>query len=301
LVATPLRHELVDQPWGRQHVVHAGHEDRPAVVLVHGWPQHWLAWRHVIPALARHHHVVAVDLRGMGWSRDEADAPPTHAELAADVLAACRQLALRTPALVGHDWGGWLAFLAALDRPDLLSQVIGVSIAPPWLDRRALLRHAPVLAYTLPMAVAGGLVAGRPGLVAGMLQRSCHTPAWQRGHDVEALRSYQERIALPSARRTTQALYGELVCTQARRRSGHRTDRLGIPGAIVLGAHEPITTPDLFWRRTAPGELSVRTVTGAGHWLPEERPEGLVVELRRLLASAQGDAQPTGERPVAHT
>ena len=61
-----VTHRWVDLPGLRMHVAEAG--TGPPVLLLHGWPQHWWEWRHVIGPLARTHHVIAPDLRGAGWS-----------------------------------------------------------------------------------------------------------------------------------------------------------------------------------------------------------------------------------------
>src|SRR3954452_9879506 len=64
-----IAHRWVDAAGLRVHVAEAG--DGPPLVLLHGWPQHWYAWRHVIPLLSPHYRVICPDLRGFGWT----DAP----------------------------------------------------------------------------------------------------------------------------------------------------------------------------------------------------------------------------------
>ena len=74
-------------------------------MLVHGWPQHWWAWRRLLPALAQERRVLCPDLRGLGWS----DAPPgTYAKetWAADLVALLDALDLDSADIAGHDWGG---------------------------------------------------------------------------------------------------------------------------------------------------------------------------------------------------
>jgi alpha-beta hydrolase superfamily lysophospholipase len=81
-----VRHDYVSAGGLRTHVALAGPEDAPAILLVHGWPQNWWAWRRVIPALAQRFRVIAPDLRGHGWTQ----APPAGYEreqLASDLLA----------------------------------------------------------------------------------------------------------------------------------------------------------------------------------------------------------------------
>ena len=86
-------------------------------MLVHGWPQHWWMWRHVVPLLAPHARLVMIDLRGFGWS----DAPPGGYDkqtLADDVLAVLDALGLERVRLVAHDWGAWIGFLACVAAPE---------------------------------------------------------------------------------------------------------------------------------------------------------------------------------------
>src|SRR5690349_15763880 len=104
----------------RLHVAEAG--DGPALVLVHGWPQHWWAWRRVLPALVQERRVVCPDLRGLGWS----DAPPgdyAKERWAADLVALLDALDLDAADLAGHDWGGFAVQLAALRAPDRVRSV----------------------------------------------------------------------------------------------------------------------------------------------------------------------------------
>ena len=106
----------------RFHVAEAGAGD--PVVLVHGWPQHWWTWRHVVPLLAPHARLVMIDLRGFGWS----DAPPGRYDkqtLADDLLAVLDALDLERVCLMGHDWGAWSGFLACLAEPERFVPIAG--------------------------------------------------------------------------------------------------------------------------------------------------------------------------------
>jgi pimeloyl-ACP methyl ester carboxylesterase len=111
------------------HVAEAGVGD--PVLLLHGWPQHWYCWRRVIPRLAADHRLLCADLRGFGWS----DAPRSSyskQELADDVIALLDALELDRVRLVGHDWGAFVAFLAALRAPDRFSELLALSMIHPW-------------------------------------------------------------------------------------------------------------------------------------------------------------------------
>src|SRR5688572_27669597 len=129
-----VRHRDVVVKGVRWHLAEAGDPSAPPVVLVHGWPQHWYAWRKVIPALAEDHHVLAPDLPGFGWSDAPRDWSYAKHELAAALVDLLDALELPSTKLVGHDWGGWAGFLACVQAPERFERYAALSIPTPWLD-----------------------------------------------------------------------------------------------------------------------------------------------------------------------
>jgi pimeloyl-ACP methyl ester carboxylesterase len=146
-MAAPRRHledsvVLVDGPWThrdisangiRLHVAEAG--TGPLVVLLHGFPEFWWSWRHQLSALAdAGFRVVAPDLRGYGAS----DKPPRGYDamtLASDIAGLVRALGERSAAVVGHDWGGTIAWTLAATHSHLVRRLALVSAPHPlrWL------------------------------------------------------------------------------------------------------------------------------------------------------------------------
>ena len=109
-----VSHRYVEAGDLLMHVAEAG--SGPVMVMLHGWPQHWYEWRHLIPQLAKHRRLLMPDLRGFGWS----EAPPggyKKEEMAADVASALDALEIEEYELVGHDWGAYIGFLLALREP----------------------------------------------------------------------------------------------------------------------------------------------------------------------------------------
>src|SRR5947209_6165719 len=146
----------------RLHVAEAG--SGPPLVLLHGWPQHWWCWRHLIPSLAGANRVLAPDLRGWGWS----DAPPGAYEketFAADIVALLDAEGLDRVRLIAHDWGGFASFLLALRHPERVERMVVLDIAPPWTGIRGVRGLA-----ALPALAAYQLVVGMPGLGRRTLQ-----------------------------------------------------------------------------------------------------------------------------------
>ena len=104
----------VDTGEVRLHAVIGG--DGPPLLLVHGWPETWYAWRMLMPALARDFEVIAVDQRGMGLSDKPEDGYDTGT-LAGDLVALMDALGHERFAVVGHDTGFAISYALAADHP----------------------------------------------------------------------------------------------------------------------------------------------------------------------------------------
>jgi pimeloyl-ACP methyl ester carboxylesterase len=110
----------------------------PLVILLHGFPDYWYTWRDQMPALARHFQVVAVDLRGYNKS-DQPEGAENYAleKLTADVAAVVEHFGQKQATIVGHDWGGAIAWGFAMLRPEMTSRLVILNLPHP----RGLLRE----------------------------------------------------------------------------------------------------------------------------------------------------------------
>lgn len=270
------------------HVAEAG--DGPALVLLHGWPQHWWAWRHVIAALAQERRVLCPDLRGLGWS----DAPPgayAKETWACDVLALLDALGLERAAIAGHDWGGLVALLAALRAPERVSHVAALSIISPWpAAPPPRLRPAASLAYQALVATpaAGEQVLRRvPGFVRALIRRGSHADRrWTR----EELDVYAERLRAPERARASSAVYRTFLLREARPLLAGRyaSARLRPPLLMLTGAGDPVVGPRaLEGLHRHADRVRTGVIAGAGHFPPEERPDAVLRELRAHLRAAE--------------
>lgn len=113
----------------RMHYVEAG-EGEP-VVLLHGFPEFWYSWRKQLPALARDHRVVAPDLRG--YNETEARPPYDSGTLQQDVLGLIEALGEDSAHIVGHDWGGAIAWQLAMSHPEAVRSLAILNIPHPAL------------------------------------------------------------------------------------------------------------------------------------------------------------------------
>jgi pimeloyl-ACP methyl ester carboxylesterase len=270
-----VTHRMVDARGLRFHVAEAGAGD--PIVLVHGWPQHWWMWRHVVPLLAPHARLVMLDLRGFGWS----DAPPDGYDkqgMADDVLAVLDALGLERVRIVGHDWGGWIAFLACMTAPERFERALVLGISPPFgrPNPRALLDFWR-LAYMLPLSAPalGARLAASERFVRTMLT------ARAGAFSDEDLRAFAAVLAEPARARATVLLYRTFLTREMVRGVG---GRLHVPARLVVGARDPVVRPSLVTgRERYADDLTIEFVPDCGHWIPAERPD-LVAE--RVLSPA---------------
>src|SRR5215467_11532167 len=180
-----VTHCFVEVCGARLHVAEAG--DGDPVVLLHGFREHWYAWRRVVLLLAGRYRLICPDWRGFGWS----EAPPRGydtASRAADVLALMDALGLHRVRLVGHDWGAHAAFRLALQAPDRISHLLAVNAAHPWLQQRRLLPQLWRFWYTAfwEYPRIGRLVLGNwPGLTRFLLLHGTGRAAVWRYEEVE--------------------------------------------------------------------------------------------------------------------
>lgn len=286
-VVAGVDHRWVDVDGVRLHVAEAGTEhrsERPSVVLLHGWPQHWFCWRHVIPALATTHHVVAVDLRGAGWSDAPAGPAAYDKRAIADEIARLVEvMGLDRPVLVGHDWGAWTSLLVASRHPDRVRGVVAAAIIAPW---------TPVPWYDL-WRFGYQLVAAGPwgpflhrGLGQVFLRTIFRLGASRRFRWSRADREeYLARFRDPARARAGALMYRRFLSTEIaetlRRAYARRVD--DVPLLLLPGQADGVLAPRIVRQAAGPTNVVVREIAGAGHWVPEEQPEALVRHVRAFL------------------
>ena len=272
-----VRHEYVQAGDVKLHVACAG-EGEP-LLLVHGWPQNWWAWRKVIPDLARDHEVICPDLRGFGWS----DAPPGDYDmetLAGDLLALLDARGLERVRMVGHDWGGFAGFLACLRAPERFERYVALGIVHPWFEPPpptplVILRISYQLLLATP--VVGPQVPQRLPLVSALIKRSSHRDSqWTD----EELAVYRDALRSPDHARATSSLYRTFL-TKQRAKLGKEERRLRVPTLLMAGVADPVVRTDrLGGFEEHADDMRVEAIAGAGHWPAEEQPEEVVSRVR---------------------
>src|SRR3954451_11988631 len=289
LLPGPWAHRDVSANGVRLHAAEAG--EGPLVLLLHGFPQFWWAWRHQLTGLAAAGlRVVAPDLRGYGAS----DKPPRGYDLptaAADAAAVIRALGEQEAVVVGSDWGGLVAWTMAALHPRSVRRLVVLSAAHPRRLRasvgdarqRRALAHA--LGFQLPRLPERRLARSDDDPVADLMRRWAG-PSWAQTADfAEAVGRYS------SAARIPQAAYGAMEYYRWAGRSQLRPD--GLRYARRMAA--PISAPTLQLHggrdgyilpstaegsgRYVAGAYEWRVLPGVGHFLPEEAPDAVAAAI----------------------
>ena len=114
------------------HYVSLGKKEDPLLVMVHGFPDFWYSWRAQMPALAKHFHVVAIDQRGYNLSgQPEGVENYKTDKLVSDLAAVVKHFGPGKAVIVGHDWGGMVAWTFAMTHPELTDRLIVLNLPHP--------------------------------------------------------------------------------------------------------------------------------------------------------------------------
>jgi len=271
----------------RLHVAVSG-QGSP-VVLLHGFPQTHLMWRHVAVDLAADHTVICPDLRGYGASDKPADDGRAYAKrtMAADVVAVARALGHERFALAGHDRGALVAIRAGLDHPDAVTHLASLDVLPNLDTWNVLSGLSATVAWHLylmaqPAGLPEAMITGAAGAFFGsFLDAWAHDPAAVPA-DVRAEYLRACGAAVPSIVADYRA--SATVDVEHDRADRAAGNRLTMPVTVLQQDWGPELSSGAaaMWRGWAP-DLDHRTVS-SGHFMAEEDPATVVAALRDLLA-----------------
>jgi pimeloyl-ACP methyl ester carboxylesterase len=287
----PWSHRSVSANGVRFHVAESG--EGPLVLLLHGFPQFWWTWREQLSSLsAAGFRAVAPDLRGYGGS----DKPPRGYDLvtaASDAAGLIRSLGEANAVVVGHDWGGLVAWTMAAYFPKVVRRLAVVSAPHPLRLRSAVLSDplhqgrsvSYTLGFQLPRWPERRLLRDDAEEVGRMLSE-WSAPGWP---DPQTARRYQDAMSVPTVAHCALEYYRWYLRSRLRP-DGVRFTRMmrtpiQAPTLHLHGAIDPCILPS-----SARGSgvhvdapYRWRLLDGAGHFPHEEVPERFDLELRSWL------------------
>ena len=279
-------HRWVDADGVRLHAVEGGRPDGPALVLLAGFPQTWWAWRKVMPGLAAHFRVIAVDLPGQGHSERPERGYDTHT-IAGYIHAAVEALGVSAYWLAAHDIGAWVAFSLALDFAD---RVRGVALLDAGIPGITLPEAIPTdpdrawktwhFAFHLVPELPETLLAGREREYVGwFLKMKALSPDT---FDDAELDHYAAALAADGGLRAALAYYRDAAESARKNHEALARRHLAVPVLGISSSHGSI--PDMAasigpWAEEVTGVI----VPDAGHFIPDEQPEAVAAALAGFI------------------
>lgn len=276
-----MQHHSVQLDELKMHYVVAG--DGPTIMLLHGWPQTWYAWRHVIQRLSMNYQVIAPDMRGLGDSSCPNNGYDVQS-LAGDILALAEQLQIGSMAIVGHDLGGPVAYTAAAMAPELVTHLGVVDAAIPGIPVegfKAFMQQFWHISFHQSCDITEDLIRGRERLYLEYFFRSfAYDKSSITRDDVE---EYVRCYKRPGALRAGFSFY-RAHGTNTEQISKLSSRKLSIP-VIAYGGAVSLRDWPLKLLAEVAQDVDGGVVDNCGHWIAEERPEWLATEISRLVCS----------------
>jgi pimeloyl-ACP methyl ester carboxylesterase len=265
------------------HIAEAG--SGPPVLLLHGWPQHWYAWRELIPLLAGSWHLICPDLRGFGWT----DAPASGyrtADLAADMVALLDALELDQADVIGHGEGGRAGFELCLSQPARVRRLVTLGAMHPYPSLWLFAPHAWRYWWTplVETSWLGGRVVRHLPTVARVVLRA--SAADRAALSDAVIEEFVASVREPARARASERLmhefaYHEMIPALL---GANRSRRLRTPTLMLNGERDFFVPARALGR---PGlyadDLRIQVIPGAGHLLAEECPQQVAVAADAFL------------------
>jgi pimeloyl-ACP methyl ester carboxylesterase len=283
----------------RLHAVIGG--DGPPLLLVHGWPETWYAWRFMMPVLARDFEVIAVDQRGIGLS-DKPEGGYDTATVADDLTRLMDALGHQRFALYGTDTGMPIAYALAADHPDRVERLAvseaplpGVSPAPPLFLPPALNAKFWHLTFNqLPAEVNEALVRGREDIFFGA---EFDASAGTKKLPVETVAYYIDRLRTGSdVLRGSFGFYRAIPAT-VEQNEKRKATRLTMP-VLAMGGAESGGEGTGNTMKLVADDVQTVVIPNAGHWIAEQSPDAVLAALTTFLGPYR-DRAPAGHGATA--
>lgn len=280
------------------HVARSGPREGPAVILLHGFPENWNSWRHQIEPLAKAgFHVIAPDMRGYNLSER-----PTHRDeyrlrlLIDDVAEIVRATEHRKAYIVGHDWGGVVAWTFAGAYPELTHKLVIMNAPHLYLYRKALRKHYQIFKswyvamFQIPGLAEKLLSADNYGALRRLFANGPARPGAFSTDDIDA---YIVAASQPGA--LTAMLNYYRAMRDAGSKAIGRAARIECDTLVIWGDRDTALSVRLLDDIEDVAPLArVRRIPDAGHWVQNEAPGTVNQWLLDFLLEPASD--PTARR-----
>jgi pimeloyl-ACP methyl ester carboxylesterase len=281
------QHHFVETNRIRLHCVTQGEGE--LVILLHGFPEFWYSWRYQIPALARHFKVVVPDLRGY----NDSDKPISGYDLdtlSADIRGLISGLGYVKAHIVGHDWGGAIAWHLAEQFPEYLHRLAILNGPHPQRFLQELANNADQLRrswYVLAFQI--------PGIPEWLIQQNLRefvknlfrqTAIRQGAFTAEANKIYQQALEKPGVLAAALNYYRQLLSPQYwLSHLGRDPVPVTVPTLVLWGEEDFLWSQKLTegLEKLISAPFKLKFVPQCGHWIQQEAPDTVNRELLSFL------------------
>lgn len=287
-----VTHHTVDVDGAVLHHVSAGSEGSP-ILLVHGWPETWWAFRDVIPRLAASHRVIAVDLRGFGDSR-ALDGRFDVAATVADLHQLVAHLGLGPVHVAAQDLSGPAVVTFAATHPDDVRSLTAVETALPGPGFEALADVAHGGSWHVGFFATPGVAPTYLQVHERTLLDWAYSVMALRPVDADAVDEFARTYGRPGGWDGSAGLYRSALTDHGATRAALEAAPLRVPVLAVDGVNAPSTAQTL--RQVTRGDLTAVHLEGVGHLVAQEDPAAYAATLLAFVDGVDGIA---GHAPVA--
>ncbi len=273
-----VRHRYASNNGVRIHFAEDG--GGPPILFIHGYPDFWMSWWRQMSALAGQYRVAAMELRGYGDSdKPEAQSAYSVEALVGDVEAVLAEMGEKRATIIGHDWGGFLAWQVAMTRPDLVERLGVLSMPHPWaIDRELANTQAQrdASAYTLIFQTPGAEQKVPADRLSFWVQdpelKERQVAAMAKSSMAGMFHYYRNHFpAPPYAERTAEP------------------PKITVPTLVIHGRQDPYALTcghDGLWRYVD-GPIRLEVLPNAGHFLQQDAPHEVTSILSNWLATTR--------------
>lgn len=260
------------------------------VVLLHGFPEFWYAWRYQIPALSRYFKVVVPDLRGYNDS-DKPESGYDLDTLSQDIQGLIQRLGYTKAHIVGHDCGGAIAWNLAQKFPESVNRLAILNAPPPHRFIQELMgnfdqirRSWFVFAFQVPGVPEWLIQQNLKEFIRGFLREH----AIRKGaFSAEEAEIYQTALEKPGVLRSAINYYRQLLQPPGLLSSWMRPNQINVPTLVLWGEDDSFFSQKLVegLDRLITAPFKLQLVADCGHWMQQEVPQLVNRELLSFLRS----------------
>ncbi|HEY9668998.1 MAG TPA: alpha/beta hydrolase [Coleofasciculaceae cyanobacterium] len=278
------QHEYIVSNGIRLHYVTQG--DGPLMLMLHGFPEFWYSWRHQIPEFAKDYKVVALDLRGYNESdKPQEQSAYVMSELVEDVEGVIRGLGYDRCILVGHDWGGAIAWLFAYAHPEMVERLIVLNLPHPakfaegLRTPQQLMRSWYAFFFQLPALPEFLIQLSDYQLIESALKGMAVDKSTFSQADLEA---YKDAAAKRGALTAMINYYRNAFFSFQQQ----EWSLLDVPTLMIWGEEDTALGKELtYGTEEYVRDFQIRYIPNCSHWVQQERPELVNEYMREFLAT----------------